>query len=47
MAGVDPDGLGGILQPDGGPLGGEQVDALDVVIDDVGLADAGVPDEHD
>lgn len=47
MAGVDADGLGGILEPDGGSLAGEQVDALDVVIDDIGLADAGVPDEHD
>ena len=44
MAGIDPDGLGGILEADSGSLTGERVDAADVVIDDIGLSDAGVPD---
>jgi hypothetical protein len=47
MAGVDPDGLGGILDPDGWPLTGEGIGALHIVIDDIGLADTCIPDKHD
>lgn len=47
MGGVDADGLGGILKADSGSLAGEGIGAFDVVIDDIGLAYAGVSDEHD
>jgi hypothetical protein len=47
VGGIDADGLGGILETDGGSFASERAGAFDVVIDDIGLADAGIPDEHD
>jgi len=47
VGGIDADGLGGILETDGGSFASERAGAFDVVIDDIGLAHAGIPDEHD
>jgi len=44
---INRNGFGGILEANSGSFTGERISSLDIVIDDIGLAYTGIPDEYD